>query len=90
MSEEPQAPEVGDLSFDDALEQLESAARQLEDGEVPLEESLRVYERAVALFRHCSRRLHDVEQRLELLTKDLDGELATSPLDAEAESAADD
>lgn len=90
MSEEPQAPPVAELSFDDALEQLERAARQLEGGEVPLEEALQVYERAVVLFRHCSRRLHDVEQRLELLTKDLDGDAATTPLDAGAESGDDD
>lgn len=89
VSEESPAAEVAELSFDEALEQLEQAARQLEGGEVPLEEALRVYERAVVLFRHCSRRLHDVEQRLELLSKDLDGEETTTPLDAEAERGPD-
>lgn len=73
LSEEPSTP-VAELSFDQALEQLEAAARQLESGEVPLEEALQVYERAVVLFGHCNRRLQDVEQRLELLTRDLDGE----------------
>ncbi len=78
---------IEELAFDEALERLETLAGQLEDGDVPLEESLRVYENAVALFRHCRARLSSVEQKLELLTRDLDGEPTTAPL---ADTADDD
>jgi exodeoxyribonuclease VII small subunit len=86
---DPSATPVQELSFDQALEQLEAAARQLESGDVPLEQALTVYERAVALFRHCNRRLQDVEQRLELLTRDLDGQPAATALDPESEASED-
>jgi exodeoxyribonuclease VII small subunit len=62
------------LTFDVALERLEALAQQLENGDIPLEDALEVYERAVSLFRHCRTRLEGVEQRLETLTRDLDGE----------------
>lgn len=71
---------VNTLSFDAALEQLEALAQQLEGGDIPLEDALRVYERAVELFSHCRTRLAVVEQKLELLTRDLEGEPVTEPL----------
>jgi len=71
---------VETLSFDEALHQLEALAQQLETGDIPLEDALRVYERAVELFRHCRARLEGVEHKLELLTRDLDGEPTTEPL----------
>lgn len=74
-----------ELSFDAALEQLEALAHQLEDGDIPLEESLQVYERAVALFRHCRTRLTHVEQKLELLTRGLDDEPALEPIEPDAD-----
>lgn len=75
------SPDVQEMSFDEALEKLEAAARKLESGDVPLEEALQVYERAVRLFRHCNERLAKVEERLELLTRDLDGEPRVRPLE---------
>ena len=76
---------VDELSFDKALEQLELLARQLEQGDIPLEDALRVYERAVELFGHCRDRLQGVERKLELLTRNLDGDVVTTPLDASTE-----
>ncbi|NKB89797.1 MAG: exodeoxyribonuclease VII small subunit [Acidobacteria bacterium] len=72
---------IEELRFDEALDRLEALAGELEDGDVPLEESLRVYEQAVALFRHCRTRLGSVEQKLEILTRDLDGDPVAAPLD---------
>lgn len=76
---------IEDLAFDEALARLESLAGKLEDGDVPLEESLRVYEQAVALFRHCRARLSGVEQKLELLTRDLDDQPVTTLLEDPAD-----
>jgi len=76
-AEEP----IEELAFDAALARLDMLAGQLEDGDIPLEESLQVYEQAVALFRHCRARLSSVEQKLEILTRDLDGEPVTAPIE---------
>ena len=87
----PEAAEqpTPDLSFDVALEQLESLARQLENGDIPLEDALEVYERAVGLFRHCRGRLEGVEQRLESLTRDLDGAPVTEAIEADDHESLD-
>ena len=61
-------------------------ARELEEGDIPLEQALEVYERAVGLFRACRDRLTGVEAKLELLTRDLEGEPLTTPLVAPAET----
>lgn len=79
-SQDQELEALEDLSFDEALGQLEELAVRLEEGDTPLEDALSVYERAVGLFSHCRRRLDGVEQRLEKLSRDLDGELATEPM----------
>ncbi len=70
-----------DLTFDEALRQLEELAAKLEEGDIPLEDALQVYERAVGLFSQCRSRLDTMEQRIELLTEDLDGSLKTEAAD---------
>ena len=82
-------PDIDQLPFDQALVQLEEAADSLEQGDIPLEQALEVYERAVGLFGHCRKRLSVVEQRLERLTEDLQGSLSTETLEPPAESPAD-
>ena len=64
-----------DLTFDAALDKLEELAAQLEEGDVPLEEALGVYESAVHLFAFCRQRLDGMEQRIEQLSETLDGTL---------------
>ena len=79
-------PPLDELSFDVALGQLEGLARELEEGDIPLEQALEVYERAVGLFRACRERLAGVEAKLELLTRDLEGEPLTTPLPGPGET----
>ena len=69
------------VTFDEALRQLEELAAKLEEGDIPLEDALNVYERAVGLFSLCRGRLDSMEQRIEVLTGDLDGSLKTEPAD---------
>ena len=47
------APAAGDLPFEKALEQLEEIVRRLERGDVPLDESVAIYERGEVLKKHC-------------------------------------
>ena len=69
-----------DRPFEDALTELETLVRRLEDGALPLEESLQAFERGMALVRLLGMRLDDVAQRVDVLLRATDGALATHPL----------
>ena len=81
MAENTQA-DVKKLSFERAIEELESIVKRLEDGKVPLEESVTIYERGEALKRRCEELLRQAEARVEKITLDAGGKPAgTEPLD---------
>jgi exodeoxyribonuclease VII small subunit len=69
--------------FESALEELEGMVEQLETGELPLEESLAVFEKGVALVNYCNQKLSEVEKKVELLVKDKEGKLQFKALDPE-------
>src|SRR4051812_20292220 len=70
------------LSFERALEELETIVKRLEDGKVPLEESVAIYERGEALKRRCEDLLRQAEARVEKITLDAGGKpTGTEPLD---------
>jgi exodeoxyribonuclease VII small subunit len=60
--------------FEAALAELEQIVLQLEQGDLPLEESLRQFERGVALTRNCQKALRQAEQKIRVLAKNADGE----------------
>ena len=72
MAENTQT-DVKKLSFERAIEELESIVKRLEDGKVPLEESVAIYERGEALKRRCEELLRQAEARVEKITTDADG-----------------
>ncbi len=74
------APELGGLTFDAALAELERTVTALESGGAPLEQTIALYERAVALERHCSRLLADARLRMEQLVERAGGGLDATPL----------
>ena len=61
-------------TFELALQQLEQIVQKLEKGELPLEESLRLYEEGIRLSRLCHGKLEEAEGRIEVLMKDARGE----------------
>jgi exodeoxyribonuclease VII small subunit len=63
--------------FEAAIAELESLVRKLEEGDLPLETSLKLYERGVHLSRFCHSRLEDAERRIEVLNER--GELVDAP-----------
>jgi len=71
--------------FEESLAELEALVRRLEQGELPLEESLAAFERGMALVRLLATRLEDVAQRVEVLLRTSDGSLVTRPLPDEEE-----
>ena len=72
------AQKIENLSFEDALAQLERVVRSLDAGQSSLETSLADYERGVKLFRHCHAALQNAERRIEILKNvSPDGSLTT-------------
>jgi exodeoxyribonuclease VII small subunit len=71
----------GEPRFEDALGELEGVVRRLEQGELPLEDSLAAFERGMALVKQLSKRLEDIERRVEVLLKQDDGSIALRSLD---------
>lgn len=63
-------------TFEEALQQLEQIVQKLEKGELPLEESLKLYEDGIRLSRLCHGKLEEAEGRIEMLLKDARGEPA--------------
>jgi len=76
---------MSDLKFEDCLTRLEQIVTALEAGNLPLEESLKVFEEGVSLARQCTKYLDDAERRIELLVKDESGTTTTKPLAWEEE-----
>jgi exodeoxyribonuclease VII small subunit len=73
---------VGELSFEKALEELEKIVVRLERGEVPLAESIAIYERGEELKKHCERLLGEAEARVEKIRLGGDGKpRGVEPLD---------
>ncbi len=66
---------MDELTFEQALARLEEIVRQMEEGEVALEQSLSLFEEGVSLSKHCASRLHKAEQRVVTLLQDADGTL---------------
>lgn len=75
-------PDVASLSFETALKLLEEIVTKLERGDVPLEESIAIYERGEALKRRCEALLAQAEERVEKI-RVLEGKaVGTEPFDA--------
>jgi len=70
---------VKEENFEAALKELEEIVAKLEGGELPLEQSLELFERGVQLTRICQKRLDEAERKVELLVKQSEGEYATIP-----------
>ena len=70
------------LTFEQALQQLEAIVQQLEKGQVPLEESIAIYEKGTALKAHCETKLRDAEARIEKIVISPSGAVSTAPFDS--------
>jgi exodeoxyribonuclease VII small subunit len=82
MMAETSSKDVSTLSFERAIEELESIVKRLEEGKVPLEESVAIYERGEALKGRCEELLRQAEARVEKITLDAGGKpRGTEPLD---------
>lgn len=73
--------DIAALSFEDALRELEGIVRQLEQGNVPLEQAIAAYERGSALKQHCERKLAEAKAKVEKIVIRGDGAIGTAPMD---------
>lgn len=75
--------DIANMSFEDALRALENVVRQLESGEVPLDDSISLYERGERLRKHCQARLDAAQARIERIVAGPDGKaVGTQAFDA--------
>lgn len=76
------ATDIAKLSFEDALAELETIVRALEQGKGKLDESVAAYERGAALKKHCEKKLAEAAARIEKI-QIAGGEAKTAPFDPE-------
>lgn len=68
------------MSFETALTELETIVRKLEQGDIPLDDSVAAYERGVSLKTHCQSKLKEAEAKIEQISVDPNGTVHTKPL----------
>jgi exodeoxyribonuclease VII small subunit len=73
-------------NFETSLASLEQIVRELERGDLPLEDSLKLFENGVRLARECQDRLNQAERRIEVLMRDSDGRPVVSEFEKDEDS----
>jgi exodeoxyribonuclease VII small subunit len=77
MSDTP----ISEMSFEQAMAEFEQVVGQLDRGDVPLDQSIKLYERGAALKEHCEAKLKEAEEKVAAITLGPDGQPnGTTPL----------
>jgi len=74
MAKNEKKNDIAKLSFEDAIKQLTCIVSKIEQGEIPLQDSLSQYERGMALIKHCKGILKKAEKRIEKISEDKEPE----------------
>ena len=72
---------VSEVSFEEAMAALEQVVTQLERGEVPLDQSIALYEKGAALKAHCAAKLKSAEEKVELIRQQEGRAVGTTPVE---------
>jgi exodeoxyribonuclease VII small subunit len=84
--EKPEQAETEELpSFEQNLQKLEEIVQRLEEGNLPLDESLKLYEEGIAAFRNCQEMLDEADLKVRRLVQTLEGELKEEPFETPEE-----
>lgn len=75
-------PDIAQLSFEEALGELEKLVKQLEDGRAKLEDAIGAYERGALLKRHCEAKLREAQMKIEQIAIGADGKVTTKPFES--------
>jgi exodeoxyribonuclease VII small subunit len=73
-----------EATFENDLESLESIVTALEEGGLSLDDALKQFESGIKLSRRCEKALSEAEKKIEILTRNVDGELEAEPFDESA------
>ena len=83
MADDKIPSDIARLSFEDALSQLETIVRQLEDGKGELDQAIKTYERGAHLKRHCEAKLQEAQIKVEKVVLGPEGAVGVEPMDAD-------
>jgi len=72
---------MAEKKFEAALARLAEIVQELEKGDIPLEQSLKLFEEGIKLSRICNKRLEEAERKVEVLMKDKDGKISAQPFE---------
>lgn len=81
METTEKAPDISQMSFEEALAELETIVRRLEDGSSKLDEAISAYERGASLKRHCEARLEEAQTRVDKIIVGPNARVTTEPAD---------
>lgn len=73
--------DIKDMSFEDAMTELEGIVKRLEEGKAPLEESIDIYQRGAKLKAHCEGKLKDAQMKVQKIVLDGKGDASTADFD---------
>ncbi len=76
-----------DISFEQALEKLEAIVKQLEKGELPLDESLEHFAEGINLSKNCLQKLNFAEQQIDKILSEEKGKIIERPLQLQEDSS---
>jgi len=83
MAEKPLPADIAKLGFEDALAELETIVRQLEEGKGKLEDSIKAYARGAALKRHCEAKLAEARAKVDKIVLGPEGPAGLAPADVD-------
>lgn len=75
------AQKIENLTFEQSMQELETLVRSLEEGRMPLEESIKAYERGTALKNHCQSKLQEAKLKVDQIVLSPNGDPTLKPFD---------
>jgi len=70
MAKNEKKNDIGKMSFEEAIKELTNIVGKIEQGKIPLQDSLEQYEKGMALIKHCKGILEKAEKRIEKISKE--------------------
>ncbi len=85
MAEKKNKDDVSKLGFEDSIKRLKTIVEKIEQGEIPLQDSLEQNEQGMLLIKHCRDILQKAEKRIEKITKEQSGAAPSTEVESKAE-----
>ena len=79
MAQGKSKSDVQKMSFEEALDELETIVRELESGKTKLDTAIEAYERGAALKAHCDAKLREAQAKIDRISREADGTISSEP-----------